>query len=133
VGPLLPIPRGARFDPHWLNVGTRVEMEHTRDRRVASTIAKHHLLEHPLYYQELIPWEKRLERLPKPALANYDAGDALATFWAVASVASAGACAYHGYKRNESVGWAIWWGLCGAAFPIVSTAIAVAQGFARPR
>jgi hypothetical protein len=49
--------------------------------------------------------------------------------FAVASVASAGACAFHGYRRNESVGWAIGWALLGATFPIVTVAVAMAQGF----
>jgi hypothetical protein len=45
---------------------------------------------------------------------------------------SAGASAYHGYKRNKSVGWAVAWGFFGGAFPIVVPAIALAQGFAKP-
>lgn len=36
--------------------------------------------------------------------------------------------AYHGWKRNESIGWAIGWGILGAMFPIITGAIAVAQG-----
>lgn len=36
---------------------------------------------------------------------------------------------YHGYKRNDSIGWALWWGLMGAAFPIITIPIALAQGF----
>ncbi len=50
-------------------------------------------------------------------------------FWEVASTASAAAGAYHGWKRNESVGWAVWWGAMGALFPVITPAIAVAQGF----
>lgn len=48
------------------------------------------------------------------------------------STVSAGASAYHGYKRNKSVGWALAWGFFGGAFPIVVPAIAVAQGFGKP-
>lgn len=40
---------------------------------------------------------------------------------------------YHGYKRNDSIGWALWWGLMGAAFPIITIPIALAQGFGKPR
>jgi len=58
-----PIPIGARFDPHWLKVGTDVEMEHTTSRELAAIIAKHHLLEHPLYYQYLAAMEKYLKTL----------------------------------------------------------------------
>lgn len=54
-------------------------------------------------------------------------------FWGVASLASAGACAYHGYKRNESVGWAVVWGLLGGMFPVVSVAVGLAQGFGKSK
>jgi hypothetical protein len=50
----------------------------------------------------------------------------------VARVASVGAGAYHGYKRNNSIGWAIWWALMGGLFPVITPAIAVAQGFGKP-
>lgn len=40
--------------------------------------------------------------------------------------------AYHGYKRNDSIGWAIVWALCGSAVPIITIPIAFAQGFAEP-
>ena len=46
-------------------------------------------------------------------------------------VASVGLSAYHGYKRNRSVGWALWWGFCGGLLPIVTPVIAVAQGFGK--
>ncbi len=46
-------------------------------------------------------------------------------------MASSAASAYHGYKRNNSTGWAIWWGVMGAIFPIITPAIAVAQGFGK--
>ena len=55
------------------------------------------------------------------------------TAWTVASVASSAAGAYHGYKRNKSVGWAIWWALMGGIFPIITPAIAVAQGFGKEK
>lgn len=49
------------------------------------------------------------------------------------SAASLGASAYHGYRRNRgSVGWAIAWGLLGGLFPIITPAVALAQGFAKP-
>lgn len=49
--------------------------------------------------------------------------------WAIASTASAGLSAYHGYRRNQSVGWAIGWALLGGAFPVITPAVAFAQGF----
>jgi len=48
----------------------------------------------------------------------------------VAPVTGAAAI-YHGYKRNDSVGWALWWGLMGAAFPVITIPIALAQGFGK--
>lgn len=37
--------------------------------------------------------------------------------------------AYHGYKRNNSIGWAIWWGFAGGAVPLFAIPIALAQGY----
>jgi hypothetical protein len=54
------------------------------------------------------------------------------TGWWALSSASLAASAYHGYRRNESIGWAIWWGLMGGAFPVITPAIALAQGFGKP-
>lgn len=47
-------------------------------------------------------------------------------------MASVGLSAYHGYKRNQSVPWAVGWGLMGAIFPVITPAIAFAQGFGDP-
>jgi uncharacterized membrane protein HdeD (DUF308 family) len=41
--------------------------------------------------------------------------------------------AYHGYKRNDSVGWAIVWGLLGGLAPIIVIPVAFAQGITRHR
>jgi hypothetical protein len=49
---LLPAPRG-RFDDRELAMGVQVEMEHTRNPKVAELIAKHHLSEDPRYYTKL--------------------------------------------------------------------------------
>jgi hypothetical protein len=49
------------------------------------------------------------------------------------SAASIGACAYHGYKRHRgSVPWAIGWAIMGGLFPVVSVAVAFAEGFGKP-
>jgi hypothetical protein len=48
-------------------------------------------------------------------------------------IAGTGLGAYHGYRRNKSVGWAIGWGVMGSMFPILTVAIALAQGFAKPK
>jgi len=47
--------------------------------------------------------------------------------WKYVAPVSALACAYHGYKRNDSLGWALWWFLVGG-LPITPV-IALAQGF----
>ena len=55
------------------------------------------------------------------------------TVWGVAALASAGASAYHGYKRNNSVGWGVVWGLLGSLFPVITPAVALAQGFGKAK
>lgn len=54
-----------------------------------------------------------------------------ATFWGALTLASGAASAYHGYKRNQSVGWAVGWFLLGTIFPIITPTIALAQGFGK--
>ena len=39
---------------------------------------------------------------------------------------------YHGYKRTESVGWALGWGLLGSIWPI-GIPLMLAQGFGKPQ
>jgi hypothetical protein len=39
--------------------------------------------------------------------------------------------AYHGYKRNDSVGWAIVWALLGGAVPIITIPVSIAQGYGK--
>lgn len=51
--------------------------------------------------------------------------------YVVASAASI-ALAYHGYKRNNSVGWAIGWAIMGSMFWPIAVPIALAQGFGKP-
>jgi hypothetical protein len=54
-------------------------------------------------------------------------------FWRALSLAGTGIGAYHGYKRNNSVGWAIGWGFLGALFPIIVIPVAFAQGIGKPK
>lgn len=53
--------------------------------------------------------------------------------WGVLSVLSGAACAFHGYRRNQSIGWAIGWGLFGTIFPVIGPVIGAAQGFGRAK
>lgn len=52
--------------------------------------------------------------------------------WRMASLAGTVAGAYHGYRRNNSFGWALVWGLLGGIAPVLVVPIAVAQGFGQP-
>lgn len=55
------------------------------------------------------------------------------TVWSILGTVSVGLGAYHGYKRhNGSIGWAIGWAFLGGIFPVVTPAIAFAQGFGQP-
>lgn len=56
----------------------------------------------------------------------------LTTVGAALSVAGAALGAYHGYKRDASVGWALWWAFAGAVVPVVTIPVALAQGFGQP-
>lgn len=67
--------------------------------------------------------------IPDVAAAS-SAGEAV---WAALSAVSMAACAVHGLRRNNgSIAYGIWWGAMGALFPVISPAIALAQGFAQP-
>jgi hypothetical protein len=60
-------------------------------------------------------------------------GKKRAMVWGVLGTISMAASVYHGYKRNDSIGWALVWGLLGGLFPVVTPVVAVAQGFAKPK
>lgn len=55
---------------------------------------------------------------------NSVAGNAL-------SLVSAAASAFHGYRRNQSIGWAVWWFFMGSIFPVFTPVIAIAQGYGK--
>lgn len=55
--------------------------------------------------------------------------DALPGWYTTLAYAGTAVGAYHGYKRNDSVGWAIGWALLGGAFPFIVIPVAFAQGF----
>lgn len=72
---------------------------------------------------------------PAPSPGLYDSYYNSKWFWvhsALSSISGA-ACAYHGYKRNNSVGWAIGWFFLGSIFFPLTPVIAVAQGFGKPK
>lgn len=57
----------------------------------------------------------------------------MGTAFLVAGTAASGALAYHGYRRNNSVGWAVAWFFLGGLFWPVGLGVAMAQGFGKPR
>lgn len=65
---------------------------------------------------------------PAPSPVAFPDLPEISPFDRVLSIAGAGIGAYHGYKRNDSVGWAIGWGVLGAMFPVITSAVAFAQG-----
>lgn len=57
----------------------------------------------------------------------------LQVVYGVASTASVAGLAYHGYKRNRSIGWTVCWALVGGIFWPIAWGVALAQGYAKPR
>ena len=45
----------------------------------------------------------------------------------VLSTLSMAVSLYHGYARNNSLGWGLWWGLMGTLFPVATPVVALAQ------
>jgi hypothetical protein len=50
-----------KFDPKELEIGRKVELEHTNNKWIAELIAKDHLMEFPDYYTRLTKMEKEAE------------------------------------------------------------------------
>lgn len=48
-------------------------------------------------------------------------------------LAGAASGAYHGFKRNNSIGWAVGWALLGGLLPIITIPLSLAQGFGKPK
>lgn len=64
-----------------------------------------------------------------------DAGEIPQGVWitySLLSSATAVAGAYHGYKRNNSAGWALVWFLLSGSFFMFAAPLMLAQGFAKP-
>lgn len=55
-----------------------------------------------------------------------------ATLGTALAMSGAAVGAYHGYKRNDSVGWALTWAVLGAIAPVIVIPIAIAQGLGEP-
>lgn len=56
--------KGCKFDKRELKIGSKIELEHTNSKKVATKIAKQHICEFPNYYSKgLVPMEKKLSKL----------------------------------------------------------------------
>jgi hypothetical protein len=71
-------------------------------------------------------WES--QHVPDP-LGRWDDDSGVEQALRLASLVAGPLCAYHGYKRNDSVGWGVVWFLLGAVFWPVAVPIALAQGY----
>lgn len=112
-------------------LGIRVASSSARSGVLASHGAK---CDHgPMYVPPYEP-PRPLSAVPNGvgALSQYDVSPAHAVLAAIYLAATA-AGAYHGYQRNDSVGWAIVWGLSAGLFPYFALPIAAAQGYGEPR
>lgn len=69
---------------------------------------------------------------PAPGASSVVMSERGMQIWQALSIASSGLSAFHGYRRNNSIGWAIGWAILGGMFPVVVPAIAFAQGFGKP-
>ena len=52
----------SNYNKTQLKIGTKIEMEHTKNKEFAEKIAKDHLDEFPNYYTALVKMENRLKR-----------------------------------------------------------------------
>ena len=54
-----------KFNKTQLEMGTKIEMEHTNDPKIARKLATHHLEEHPKYYTFLKKIELKMRKSKK--------------------------------------------------------------------
>ncbi len=59
------------------------------------------------------------------------APSAAPALWGVLTIAGTAMGAFHGYRRNNSIGWAVGWAVLGGLFPIIAIPIMLAQGFGK--
>lgn len=88
-----------------------------------------HALREQTLLQVPLAWSSSHVTAPKTGQA--DAGLDLGSVGSALAIAGTALGAYHGFKRNNSVGWAVLWGLLGGAFPVIVIPVAFAQGFSK--
>lgn len=74
-----------------------------------------------------------MNRLLPARMGALDDPNPLALSNAQIALSAAGTAlgAYHGFRRNDSIGWAIGWAILGGMFPLVTIPVSVAQGFGK--
>jgi hypothetical protein len=81
----------------------------------------------------VLPGEPGSYPVPPPPVIVEQPPSKYATLGKVLSYVGGVGGAYHGYKRNQSAGWAFGWFIFGSALPIFAIPVALAQGFAKPK
>lgn len=91
----------------------------------------HHMSERIVGFSgvEDVPYQTQVYRNVAPIGVYEDMSPTSKMVYGVLSTAGMVLGAFHGYKRNESVGWAIGWALLGGAFPFITIPVSLAQGF----
>jgi hypothetical protein len=70
---------------------------------------------------------------PAPAPAPSSASSVWRAIYRAVAFASSPVLAYHGYRRNDSWGWALGWAFFGGTLPLFAWPIALAQGFGKSK
>ena len=78
-----------------------------------------------------VPATSPLTTLGQNGASWWDAAGPIQKTMYVAGLAAVPTLAYHGYKRNDSVGWALVWGIFGSWVWPITVPVAFAQGYAK--
>ena len=54
-----------KYNKTQLKIGSKIELEHTKNKKLATKIAKDHLREFPNYYTYLVKMENKLKKMNK--------------------------------------------------------------------
>ena len=96
--------------------------------RVPPVSAQAPIFEEPIFQD---PYKNR-KIVPTATMGlGISSGNTTSALYQAAGVAGMAIGAYHGYKRNNSVGWAIGWALLGGIFPVIAIPVAFAQGIGK--
>ena len=86
----------------------------------------------PQFGQEEPPTAPSAAPTPEPLVALATTGGTMVGLaYSALTIAGGAVGIYHGYKRNDSVGWALVWGFMGSLVPIIVIPLAYAQGIGK--